>query len=237
MEGTWNPWHGCKKFSEGCAHCYVYRRDESIGKDASVVTRTKAFRQPVERNRAGEYKIKPGSQLMACMTSDFFLDEADSWREEAWDIIRERRDVRFSIITKRIQRVAQCLPPDWGEGWGNVTLCCTMESQKQCDIRFPVFLKLPLRHRQIICEPLLGPVDLSAYLTSGIEKVIVGGESGPDSRVCDYAWVLAIREQCAQAGVRFYFKQTGARFRKDGRLYTIKRMAQYSQAKKAGINI
>lgn len=236
MENTWNPWHGCRKYSEGCAHCYVYRRDGSIGKDASVVSRTKAFRLPVERNRAGEYKLPPGSRIMACMTSDFFLDEADGWRAEAWDMIRERSDVHFSIITKRIGRVRSCLPPDWGGGWSNVTLCCTIESQKQCGLRFPVFAELPLRHRQIICEPLLGPVDLSPYLTREVERVIVGGESGPGARVCDYAWVLDIREQCVRAGVKFTFKQTGARFQKDGRLYTIRRMEQYSQAKKAGIS-
>lgn len=238
MEGVWNPWHGCKKHSEGCLHCYVYRRDESIGKDASLVTKTKSFRMPVEKNRAGQYKIQSGEHLMACLTSDFFIDEADEWRREAWDMIRERSDVHFTVITKRIERVRECLPDDWGKGYENFTLCCTVESQRQCSARLPVFLELPLRHRQIICEPLLDAVDLSPYLSPElIGRVVAGGESGPDARVCDYSWVLEIREQCIRAGVSFHFKQTGAVFRKDGKVYAIKRQDQYSQAKKAGIDI
>ena len=55
----WNPWHGCKKISPGCANCYVYRRDESIGKDASVVTKTGDYNLPLKKNRQKEYKLTP----------------------------------------------------------------------------------------------------------------------------------------------------------------------------------
>ena len=69
----WNPWHGCRKISPGCAHCYVYRRDESVGKDASVVTKTADYDLPLKKNRAGEYKLRPqDGTVYACMTSDFF---------------------------------------------------------------------------------------------------------------------------------------------------------------------
>jgi protein gp37 len=68
------------------------------------------------------------------------------------------------------------------------------------------------------------------------EQVTVGGESGRDARVCDYDWVLNIREQCINAGVPFHFKQTGATFRKDNRLYHIPRDQQMRQAHRAGID-
>ena len=98
----WNPWHGCRKISAGCANCYVYRRDESIGKDASVVTKTGDYALPVKKNRQGEYKITAKDGVVfACMTSDFFLDTADEWRQGCWDMIRERSDLEFHIITKR----------------------------------------------------------------------------------------------------------------------------------------
>ena len=48
---VWNPWHGCRKYSEGCLHCYVYRRDESVGKDASVVAKTASFSDAVKKDR------------------------------------------------------------------------------------------------------------------------------------------------------------------------------------------
>ena len=66
-------------------------------------------------------------------------------------------------------------------------------------------------------------------------EVTVGCESGNEARVFDYDWVLNIREQCIKAGVPFHFKQTGAHFRKDGKLYNIPRSQQMVQAHKAGI--
>jgi len=236
-ESVWNPWHGCTKYSPGCKNCYVYRRDESVGRDASKVGLNKDFDKPLRRDRSGNYKIPSGSSVYACMTSDFFLDLADEWRAQAWDIIRERSDVDFCIITKRIVRFADCIPDDWGYGWENVTICVTMEDQEQFDIRFPVLRELPIRHKRIICEPLLTPIDTHGWLADcKIEGLVAGGESGNNARVCDYEWILSLRDQCDSAGVPFYFKQTGARFRKDGKIYRVPRKLQHSQAHKADIN-
>lgn len=234
MNEIWNPWHGCKKYSEGCQNCYVYRRDESIGKDTSVVEKTKSFGDPLRKKRDGGFYLT--GHVYACMTSDFFIDEADGWRQEAWAMIRARGDLHFSIITKRIDRVEACLPPDWGSGYDNVTLGCTMESQKQADRRLPIFKELPLKKRFVICEPLLTKIDFQGALGPWAGSVTVGGESGKDARVCDYDWVLFIREQCIKSGLPFRFKQTGARFKKEGRVYLIERKFQEIQAQKADID-
>lgn len=235
---VWNPWHGCKKISEGCLNCYVYRRDGEFGKDSSIVGRTASFNLPVRKSRAGDYKLKREDGIVyTCMTSDFFLEEADEWREEAWHMIRERSDLSFYIITKRIERFRSGLPRDWGEGYENVTVCSTCENQRRADQRLPVFLELPIRHREIIHEPMLGAVCIEPYLsTGGIEGVICGGESGPDARVCDYEWILNTREQCIRQNVSFSFKQTGANFKKGERIYNISRKDQMDQALKADIN-
>ncbi len=233
----WNPWHGCRKLSEGCANCYVYRSDARYERDSSRIYKTGDFGLPLKRNRAGEYKLSPDAGVVyTCFTSDFFLEDADEWRGEAWDMIRLRRDLRFLMITKRIHRFAQCVPEDWGGGWDHVAVCCTTENQDRADYRLPIYLEAPIKHKIIICEPLLGPVDLSPFLNESIEEVVAGGESGPFARVCDYDWVLDLRAQCVRAGVAFTFKQTGARFRKDGRLYRVERRFQHRQARKAGIN-
>lgn len=81
---SWNPWHGCHKLSEGCRNCYVYRIDERHGKDSSVITRTRDFDLPVRRKRDKSYKIKPGTLVYTCFSSDFFVEDADRWRPEAW---------------------------------------------------------------------------------------------------------------------------------------------------------
>ena len=232
----WNPWHGCHKISAGCANCYVYRRDESIGKDASIVSKTGDYNLPLKHNRQGSYKLDPeGGVVYTCMTSDFFLEEADAWRQGCWDMIRQRQDLHFHIITKRIDRFAECLPPDWDDGWENVTICSTCENQDRADHRLPIFLGLPIRHREIICEPMLEEIDLTKYLATGlIEHVTCGGESGENARRCDFRWIQEVRRECIRCGVPFTFKQTGAVFVKDGKVYHIDRKLQMAQAKKSG---
>ena len=122
-------------------------------------------------------------RVFTCGTSDFFIEEADEWRAEAWQMIRQRSEVSFFIITKRIHRFEACLPSDWGQGYPNVTIGCTCENQDRADYRLPIFLSLPIAHRVVICEPLLEAVDLSAYLGPGVEQVVAGGESGYDARI------------------------------------------------------
>ena len=232
----WNLWHGCHKKSEGCLHCYVYRRDAEFEKDSNIVTKTASFNLPIRRDRQGNWKVSSGSLMWTCFTSDFFIEEADAWREDAWLMIKRRSDLHFYMVTKRPERIAQCLPEDWDDGYENVTICCTMENQRRTNERLPIFRELPIRHKEIICEPLLESINFHDELSSCIEQVTVGGESGRDARVCDYDWVLHIREQCIKADVPFHFKQTGAHFRKDERVYHIPRDQQMRQAHRAGID-
>ncbi|WP_218668640.1 DUF5131 family protein [Rodentibacter genomosp. 2] len=178
MSVIWNLWHGCLKVSEGCANCYVYRSDEKFGRDSRQVYKTKDFNLPVRKMRGGGNKIPSGTLVYTCFTSDFFVQEADPWREAAWAMIRYRKDLTFFLTTKRVERIAENLPEDWGNGYENVTICCMVESQKEAERRLPTYICLPLKHKTLICEPLLTPIDLSPYLTGEIEHIIVGGESG-----------------------------------------------------------
>lgn len=233
---NWNPWHGCHKLSPGCANCYVYRGDARRGLDASQVYRTQSFDLPIQKKRDGSWKIPSGEMVWTCFTSDFLLEDADPWRPAAWNMMRSRSSLYFFFITKRIHRLADCLPHNWGDGWDNVAICSTAEDQERANFRLPLLKAAPVRHKSIACEPLLGPIDLSPWLGSDITQVVAGGESGPDARPCQYDWVLDLRRQCVEADVPFLFKQTGANFIKDGRLYRIPRKLQHSQARKAGVN-
>lgn len=235
MSVSWNPWHGCRRISEGCRHCYVYRQDAAWRKDSSEVRPTSAFNLPTRRRRDGRWKIPAGEMVYTCFTSDFLVAEADGWRPRAWEMIRLRPDLHFMFFTKRIDRLEECLPVDWGDGYEHVTIGCTVENQTMADYRLPIFLQLPIRHKIIVCAPLIGPLDVEKYLTPAIEELSVGGESGVDARPLDYDWVLALREQCVRRDIPFSFHQTGARLRKDGHLYRIRREYQHSQAHKAGI--
>jgi protein gp37 len=232
----WNLWHGCTRHSEGCLNCYVFRRDAMHGIDSTLIRKTRDFLLPVRRDKAGAYVFPPGSLFYTCFTSDFLHPRCDEWRREAWAVMRERADCHFLFLTKRIERLADCLPPGWGGGYDNVTVGATCESQRQADFRLPLFKRCPLKHKIIIHEPLLTAMDISPWLGADIEEVIAGGESGPAARPCRHEWIVSLRGQCERANVTFAFKQTGAVFVKDGRVYHIERRLQHSQAKKAGLD-
>ena len=147
MHDIWNPWHGCIKISEGCQHCYMYHLDRMRDQEGSRIYRTGHFNYPIQKDRQGRYRIQSGELIRVCMTSDFFLAEADEWRPEAWDLIHRRPDVMFFLLTKRPERVAGCLPHDWGSGWDNVWFNVTCENQRRADERMPILLDLPFKHK------------------------------------------------------------------------------------------
>lgn len=235
----WNPWHGCHKISAGCKNCYVYREDAARGATipTSEVHKTSSFNLPIKRDRQKNWKFPSGTHFWLCFTSDLLIEEADEWRPEIWNIIRQRSDCSFTFLTKRIDRLAQCLPPDWGEGYDNVFIGCTTENQDRADYRLPIFLLQPIKHRMIMIEPMLEQVNLRDYLDPTlIEGVSVGGESGKYARPLDFNWVLDIHNQCQEIGIPFSFHQTGSYLIKDGKQYHIPREHQHSQAKKAGLD-
>nr|WP_330375859.1 DUF5131 family protein [Dorea sp. D27] len=231
----WNPWRGCHRYSEGCKYCYIHKGDAKRGMDTGDVVKLEGFDAPVRKDKKGEYRIKPGQTVYVCFSTDFFIEEADEWRKECWEMMKERADLHFLFLTKRIERFWDCIPDDWADGYENVTIGCTVENQSRADERLSFFKTLPIRHKNIICQPLIGRIDIREYL-DGVELVVVGGESDRNARPLDYEWVLAVREQCISKGVHFEFRQCGTHFIKDGRHYTLHARELGSQARKADIN-
>jgi protein gp37 len=217
----------------------MYFQDRLRGKNGGEIYRTGAgLRYPLQKDRKGRYKIQSGELIRVCMTSDFFLAEADPWREEAWDVMRQRRDVKFFLLTKRPERVAQCLPWDWGDGWENIFFNVTCENQRRADERIPILLDLPFQHKGVMCAPFIGPVSIAPYLPSGqIEQVICGGENYDGARPCNFDWVKALQAECVAADVTFCFIETGTHFIKDGRHYHIPdKQVQSQMAHKSGMS-
>ncbi|WP_300956500.1 DUF5131 family protein [uncultured Dubosiella sp.] len=171
----WDPWRGI---------------------DTNRIVRTKSFRKPVEKKKDGEYKMKLGL-VYVCFSSDFLIEEADRWREECWQMIKERKDCTFLFLTKRIERFMDCIPQDWHDGYKNVVICCTVENQENADRKLGVFKDLPVRHKCITAQPLIGPIHMKPVL-DGVELVVVGGESDRNARLLDYDWALDIRRQCIE---------------------------------------
>ena len=230
----WDPWRGCKKCSDGCLHCYIHKGDAKRNVDTSLIVKTKDFAKPVEKLKNGAYKMKSGLVFL-CFSSDFLIEEADGWRSECWQMIKERQDCTFMFLTKRIDRFANCIPTDWNDGYENVIVCCTVENQKNADYRLSIFKDLPIKHKSITVQPMLENIDIERYL-DGIDLVVVGGESDVNARPLNYAWVLNVREQCVQKNVNFEFRQCGTHFIKDGKQYKLQTKDLCKQARLANIN-
>jgi protein gp37 len=201
----------------------MYFLDKKRGIDTSRVFKTgKNFDYPLHKDRYGNYKVRSGELIRVCMSSDFFVEEADAWRADAWRIMKIRSDVKFFLLTKRPQRVLQCLPDDWGDGWDNVFFNVTCENQRRADERIPILLSLPFKHKGIMTAPLIGGIEIEHFLAGGqIEQVIAGGENYAGARPCHYDWVLSLSAQCRRHNITFCFIETGTQFVKDGRTYTM----------------
>ena len=208
-----NFWTGCEKVSEGCKGCYLFRGKERFKQDASLIERTAnpTFYEPL---RWSESK-----RIFANSWSDFFIEEGDVWRKDAWDVIKSTPHHNWLILTKRPERILECLPEDWGEGWNNVWLGVSVENQKRADERIPILLNIPAKIKFLSCEPLLENIDISKYL-HGIHWNIIGGESGYNSgkyayRPCKIEWIQNLIEQSRKAGVAVFIKQLGTHLKKE----------------------
>ena len=230
-EHTWSPWQGCHKIATGCLNCYMHRDKRRYGQDPTTVVRSKppTFNAPLK-------KWHDPALVFVCSWSDFFVEEADPWRAEAWDIIRQAQHLTFQILTKRVDRIKECLPPDWGDGWPHVWLGASASNQPDLERVVVPLLRTPAAVRFLSLEPLLGPIDdLREWLTTYsykpldesktavqiadfcnhatrdhrivINLVIAGCESGPNRREAKDDWFRSIRDQCVEAGVPFFLKQ------------------------------
>ena len=205
---TWNPWQGCLKVSPGCKYCYMYRDKKRYGQNPKAVVRSKAptFYAPLTKLR--------GPLVFTCSWSDFFIAEADSWRSDAWDVIRQTPHLTYQILTKRPERITDNLPFDWGNGWSNVWLGVSVENNEQ-RWRMDILRNIPATIRFVSAEPLLEAVELDL---ESFGWVISGGESGIGDkwRPAEIEWFLNIRNQCIAANVPFFHKQHGGNKRIDG---------------------
>lgn len=230
----WNPWRGCKKCSDGCKYCYIHNGDLKRGVDTNNIVKTKDFYKPIEKLKNGKYKMKSGI-VYTCFSTDFLIEEADEWRRECFRIIKERSDLTFLFLTKRIDRFLRVIPDDWNDGYDNVIVCCTVENQENADYRLNIFRSLPIKHKCITAQPLLEDIDIEKYLKD-IELVVVGGESDINARILNYDWVLNIREQCINTNTNFEFRQCGTHFIKDNKRYDMPVRELCKQARLANIN-
>jgi protein gp37 len=206
---------GCEKVSAGCAHCYA----ETLTRNRMglhlwgpggrrQVTSDGNWRKPVAWNRDAEEAGEPARVFCASLC-DVFEDHptAEATRPRLWNLIRQTPWLHWQLLSKRPQRIAECLPRDWADGWPNVWLGTSIEDMRVAD-RADWLREIPAVVRFVSYEPALGP--LNALDLDGIDWVIQGGESGPGYRMMDLDWARGMRDRCRAAGVAYFFKQSAA---------------------------
>ncbi|MGD0138298.1 MAG: phage Gp37/Gp68 family protein [Tepidisphaeraceae bacterium] len=204
-DATWNPVTGCTKVSPGCKHCYAER----------MARRLRAMRQPRYRNGFKvtlqpdvlELPLKwrlPRTIFVNSMSDLFHQDVPDSYIQKCFAVMEQASQHTFQVLTKRPERaetMSRKLP--WAS---NIWMGTSIENQDYVH-RARILAKVPAAIRFLSIEPLLGPIDKLPL--DKIGWVIVGGESGPDARPVEEAWILAIKDACKKADVPFFFKQWG----------------------------
>lgn len=221
-EATWNPVTGCTKVSPGCDHCYAERIVERFhGKGSFAV---------VQRSEEKLYlplRWRKPRRIFVNSMSDLFHDDVpDSFIARVFSVMAATPHHTYQLLTKRHGRMHSLIGYDGirlleaapteesaaalYEQWPlpNVWLGVSVEDQKRANLRIDALADTPAAVRWLSMEPLLGPVDLSRWLTQ-IDWVVVGGESGPGARPMHPDWVRSLRDQCTAAGVPFFFKQWG----------------------------
>ena len=204
-EATWNPLTGCTKISPGCKHCYAER----------MALRLQAMGQP---NYANGFNLtlhedalelplrwkKPQKIFVNSMSDLFHKDVPDEFIFRTFDVMCRAGWHRFQVLTKRSDRLLELSPHlPWA---ANIWMGVSIED-RDYTFRIDHLRRTDAQIKFLSLEPLLGP--LRRLRLTGIDWVIVGGESGPGARPMDPSWVADIRNQCVKSSVPFFFKQWG----------------------------
>lgn len=226
---TFNPWWGCTKIEgpgdsgSACDHCYAERDSKRYGfqvwgKDAERrFLSDHHWRQPLRWERQAIEDGRPHLVFCASMCDVFehrVPDDLGASRQRLWELIEQTPHLIWQLLTKRPEWIRMMVPRPWLEpgGWPeHVWAGTTIEDEQRARIRLPRLLRVPAPVRFISGEPLLGDIALWPWLSTPEQRpewIIVGGESGAGWRPLDLDVARRVRDDCAEAGVPFFFKQT-----------------------------
>jgi protein gp37 len=220
-EATWNPTTGCDRVSPGCDNCYALvlsKRLKAMGvekyqNDGNPRTSGPGFRLTVHPDTLDVpcSWTRPRRIFVDSMSDLFHEDVSMEFINRVFDVMRRTPQHQYQILTKRSQRLSRVAKElEWSP---NIWMGVSVESERYC-FRIDHLRDTPAKVKFVSAEPLLGPLgDLDL---DRIDWMIAGGESGPNARPMEISWGRQVRDQCLEAGVKFFFKQWGGRTPKAG---------------------
>lgn len=236
-EATWNPITGCSKITRGCDFCYAERFSERFRgvpghpfeNGFDLMLRPERLTQPLHWRQPRRIFVNSMSDL-------FHKDVPKPFVDSVFDTMEAADWHTFQVLTKRSSLMVRYLCSRYGSGLApsHIWLGVSVEDEKNA-VRLKHLQAAQASVKFVSFEPLLGPVG-KVDLT-GIDWVIVGGESGPQSRPLAEEWAIQIRDQCRGAKVAFFFKQWGGvRPKSGGRLLRGREWNQYPRVPKYRIS-
>lgn len=205
-ETTWNPITGCTKISTGCKFCYAERFSERFrGVSGHPYEQGFDLKLHPDRLRQPLTWKKPRIVFVNSMSDLFHEDIPMEFIKQVFEVMSEARRHTFQVLTKRPRNLLKICQQHLNHIPANVWLGVSIENQQHVR-RIDYLRQVSASIRFLSCEPLLGPLNLDL---TGIDWVIVGGESGPGARPMHVEWVRDIRKQCNKKDVPFFFKQWG----------------------------
>jgi protein gp37 len=221
---TWNPTTGCDKISPGCKYCYaevMSRRLQAMGQEKYK----DGFKLSLhEDSLLLPYSWKKPRMVFVNSMSDLFHGDVPvDFIQKVFRVMRQNPQHVFQVLTKRADRLSRLDEFGFLTWSNNIWMGVSVETPAYFE-RINKLRATGARTKFLSCEPLLEP--LQKMDLSGIDWVIVGGESGSKPRLVQREWVLDIRDQCKEAHVRFFFKQWGGTNKKssgrllDGKIYS-----------------
>jgi protein gp37 len=220
-EVTWNPTTGCDRISKGCDNCYALalsKRLKAMGtekyqNDGDPRTSGSGFGVTLHPDTLDQpYRWRTPRVVFVNSMSDLFHAKVPlGFVRRVFEVMADTPQHTYQVLTKRSTRLRKLVDKlDWP---ANVWMGVSVEDGDQLT-RVDDLRAVPAAVRFLSCEPLLGP--LTGLNLDGIGWVITGGESGPNARPVDPAWVRQIRDACQKADVAFFHKQWGGRTPKAG---------------------
>jgi protein gp37 len=209
-DATWNPVRGCTKISPGCMHCYAETFAERFRGVPGHPYEQGFDLRLVPEKLAEPFRWASSRMIFVNSMSDLFhADVPDDYIARVAEVMRIASWHTYQVLTKRSERLRDLLrtrlldESRLAHIWWGVSV----ENRQHGIPRIDHLRQAPARVRFLSIEPLLE--DLGTLDLTGINWVILGGESGPGARPLQKAWVLSIRDQCREAGIPFFFKQWG----------------------------
>lgn len=221
---TFNPWIGCLKVAKECQFCYAegfaHRWGWDVWGPASTTSRRVTgpanWKKPLKWNTEAAMQGHRRSVFCASLADVFEENpEISEAREHLWTLIARTPWLNWLLLTKRPENILRMTP--WGRGcWPeNVWVGTSAGTQATAQRNIPYLLEVPSVVRFVSCEPQLEEVDFSSWLPH-LHWIICGGESGPQARPFHLDWASALRDQCLDYQVPFFFKQVGGRYHESG---------------------